>query len=195
VITLADAELLVRLPAVFRFTDAVAAIGERQFRNLVGQSQVVPLARGLYRKHDLLGDEDLMEIAAKARLATICLRSALARHDLIDDIPAFIDIAIPRGAWKPVMQLPVRWHYFDPITFDLGRNLMDISDGVTIGLYSPERSVIDAYRLRYREGPDMANEALRRWLKAGGQPSVLLGMARAFPRTLPVLRSTLEVLL
>ena len=192
---MADAELLVRLPAVFRFTDAVAAIGERQFRNLVGQSQVVSLARGLYRKHDLLGDEDLMEIAAKARLATICLRSALARHDLIDDIPAFIDIAIPRGAWKPVMQLPVRWHYFDPITFDLGRNLMDISDGVTIGLYSPERSVIDAYRLRYREGPDMANEALRRWLKAGGQPSVLLGMARAFPRTLPVLRSTLEVLL
>jgi hypothetical protein len=41
----------------------------------------------------------------------------------------------------------------------------------------------------------MANKALKRWLKAGGQPSALLRVAEAFPRTLPVLRSTLEVLL
>ena len=190
-----DAELLAKLPTVFRFTDAVAAVSERQLRNLAGQAQVVQLARGLYRKHDLLSDDDLIEIASKARLATICLRSALARHDLIDDIPAFIDIAIPRGTWKPVLQPPVRWHYFDQTTFELGRDLMNLSDSLTIGLYSPERSVIDAYRLRYREGSDMANEALKRWLKAGGQPSVLLNMALAFPRTLPVLRSTLEVLL
>ncbi|MDR3108002.1 MAG: hypothetical protein LBU05_07420 [Bifidobacteriaceae bacterium] len=62
-------------------------------------------------------------------------------------------------------------------------------------MYSAEGSVIDASRPRHREGPDTANEALKRWLKSGGKPSALLGLARAFPRTMPILRSALEVLL
>ncbi|MDR1214479.1 MAG: hypothetical protein LBK54_10425 [Propionibacteriaceae bacterium] len=186
---------LARLPATFRYTEAIALIGERRLRSLATDGRIVALARGLYRKDDWHGDEDLIEITAKAKDATVCLRSALARHDLIDDIPAAIDIAIPRSAWRPAVQTPVRWHHFDPATFRLGREGLDVGADREIGLYSAERSIIDAYRLRHREGPDLANEALKRWLRSGGQPSALLGLARAFPRTLPVLRSTLEVLL
>lgn len=187
--------LLAGLPATFRYAEAAEAIGERQLRNLVAHHAIIPFARGLYRKRDWLGDEDLIEIAAKSKNATICLRSALARHDLIDDIPAAIDIAIPRGAWKPTIQATVRWHHFDSTTFGIGRDRLDIGADRTIGLFSAERSIIDAYRLRHREGQDMANEALKRWLRAGGQPAALLKLAQAFPRTLPILRSTLEVLL
>ncbi|MDR1634247.1 MAG: hypothetical protein LBS27_04870 [Bifidobacteriaceae bacterium] len=189
------ADALAGLPATFRYSEAAEAIGESRLRALAAKGVIVPMARGLYRKSDWAGDEDLIEIAAKSKRATLCLRSALARHDLIDDIPATIDVAMPRGAWQPNLRPPIRWHHFDTATFDLGRDLLDVGAGRTIGLYSPERSILDAYRLRHREGEDMAHEALKRWLKAGGQPSQLLKLARAFPRVLPVLRSTLEVLL
>jgi hypothetical protein len=89
----------------------------------------------------------------------------------------------------------VRWHHFDAVTFDVGRDTITVGPERAIGLYSAERGIIDAYRLRHRETPDMATEALKRWLKAGGQPSTLLTMAKSFPRTLRILRTTLAVLL
>lgn len=87
------------------------------------------------------------------------------------------------------------WHHFAPDTFAIGREPMDIGAGRTIGLYSPERSIIDAYRLRHLGSHDMANEALKRWLRRGGQPSILLEMAHAFPHAQPAIRQTLEILL
>ncbi len=144
---------------------------------------------------EVLGDDDLLEIAAKSALATICMRSALARHNLIDDIPAEYDIAIPRGAWAPATSAPVRWRHFDNETFELGRELLPLDDDHAIGIYSAERSIIDAFRLRHIDGAELANDALKRWLRAGGQPSELLKMARSFPRAGGTIRKTLEILL
>lgn len=188
-------ELLASLPETFRYSEALDRISERQLRRLINDGSIIGLARGLYRKSDWIGDEDLIEITAKAPQATLCLRSALARHELIDDIPAEIDIAIPRGSWTPETTAPVRWRHFDPDTFDLGRGQLDIDGGRSIGIYSAERSIIDAYRMRYLEGADLAHEALKRWLRRGGQPSELLALARSFPRTQTALRETLEILL
>jgi predicted transcriptional regulator of viral defense system len=188
-------ELLASLPDTFRYSEALEHISERQLRRLVNDGKVIALSRGLYRKSDWLGDEDLIEIAIKAPRATLCLRSALARHDLIDDIPAEIDIAIPRGSWTPEVIPPVRWRHFDADTFEIGRGRLDIGEDRGIGIYSAERSIIDAFRMRHLEGGDLAVEALKRWLRRGGQPSELLGMARSFPRAMTAIRGTLEILL
>lgn len=188
-------EALDSLPETFRYTEALKSISERQLRGLIGDGSIVALSRGLYRKSDWLGDENLIEIAARAPRATLCLRSALARHELIDDIPAEFDIAIPRGSWTPATTAPVRWRHFDSGTFDLGRGTLDLDDGRSIGLYSAERSIIDAFRMRHLDGADLANETLKRWLRRGGQPSELLAMARWFPRVQTALRETLEILL
>lgn len=188
-------ELLASLPETFRYSDALNRISERQLRRLISDGSVTQLARGLYRKSDWLGDEDLIEIAARAPRATLCLRSALSRHELIDDIPAEIDVAIPRGSWTPDTTAPVRWRHFDADTFDLGRGNLAIDGGQSIGLYSAKRSIIDAFRMRHSEGADLANEALKRWLRQGGQPSELLTLARSFPRAQTALRETLEILL
>ncbi|AYY15115.1 hypothetical protein EF847_00145 [Actinobacteria bacterium YIM 96077] len=182
-------------PDTFRYSEGKQRIGERQLRNLIARGHVTTLARGLYRKSDWHGDEDLIEIAAKSSRATICLRSALARHDLIDDIPAAIDIAVPRGAWTPKTTVAVRWHHFDLATFDIGREALTIDSGRGIGLYSAERSIVDVFRMRHLEGADLMNEALKRWLRKGGQPSTLLRIAKAFPRAVTPLRQTLEILL
>ena len=62
--------------------------------------------------------------------------------------------------------------------------------------FRAERTIIDAFRLRYLIGADVANEALKRWLRIpGSQPADLLKMAAKFPKALPRLRSTLEILL
>ncbi len=188
-------ELLDELPDTFRYSEALEQISERQLRRLLADGRITAVSRGLYRKSDWLGDDGLIEIAAKSPQATICLRSALARHDLIDDIPAELDIAVPRGSWTPETMAPVRWRSFDPATFSIGRDLLDIGGGRSIGIYSAERSIVDAYRLRHLDGADLANEALKRWLRRGGQPSELLRVAKAFPRTITPLRQTLEILL
>jgi predicted transcriptional regulator of viral defense system len=190
-------DILAGLPNTFRFSEALQHINERQLRQLIADQEITPLARGLYRKSDWYGDEDLAEIAAKSPRATIALRSALASHNLIDDIPTTIDIAIPRGSWTPHTTIPIRWHHFNPETFDIGRETLDTGAARTIGIYNAERSIIDAFRLRHREGgdPTMANQALKTWLRRGGQPSTLLHMARAFPRAQRALRATLDVLL
>jgi hypothetical protein len=189
------AELLAELPSTFRYTEALEWISERQLRRLLAEGQVAKLARGLYRKTEWVGDDDLIEIASKATQATLCLRSALARHELIDDIPAEYDIAIPRGSWPPETSVPVRWRHFATATFAIGRELLDIGGAEQIGIYSAERSIIDAFRLRHLDGADLANDALKRWLRGGGQPSDLLRMAKSFPQALTPLRETMEILL
>jgi hypothetical protein len=71
-----------------------------------------------------------------------------------------------------------------------------VDAGLHIGLYSPARCVVDAFRLRHELGEDVAVEALKRWLRApGASPAALLELARAFPEGEPALRAALRVLL
>ena len=116
---MSESDLLSTLPDTFRFGEALERINERQFRRLLSEGRITRLARGIYRKTSWTGDDDLVEIAAKSTRATIALRSALARHDLIDAIPSALDIAVPRGAWTPALTIPINWHHFDRATFDV----------------------------------------------------------------------------
>jgi predicted transcriptional regulator of viral defense system len=154
------------------------------------------VGRGLYRRTDAEpADYDLVEIAARAHKPTLCLTSALSWHQLTDAIPAVHDIAIPRGVWQPVVLAPVRWHQFDVATFDIGRDQVKVDRSFSLGLYDAPRSIIDCYRLRHELGPEVAHEALRRWLRRGGQPSVLLQMALDFPAARAALLNALQILL
>jgi predicted transcriptional regulator of viral defense system len=188
-------DFLSTMPDTFRFSEALEHMNRRQFYNLRNEGRIIQISRGLYRKSDWHGDEDLAEISSASPHATIALRSALARHDLIDDIPDMLDIAIPRGTWTPRLSTPVRWHRFDPATFTIGRDTLPIDAGKQIGIYSAPRSIIDAYRLHHHEGIDLANEALKRWLRSGGQPSELLRTARSFPHAQRALQQALTILL
>jgi hypothetical protein len=51
--------------------------------------EIIALGGGVYRRADAPpADDDLIEIAERVPAATICLESALARHHLIDAVPA-----------------------------------------------------------------------------------------------------------
>jgi hypothetical protein len=186
------------LPPTFSYQQARAlGLSKRALYALRDAGDIESLSHGLYRRRDAANaDEDLLELARRAPQATLCLGTALSRYQLSDEIPAALDIAVPRGTHVPKTRARTRWHRFEPATFEIGRELLQVDPDTTIGLYTPERCIVDAFRLRGREGHDVANEALRRWLrKPGAQPSALLALAARFPRAATPLRHALEVLL
>ncbi len=188
---------LADLPQVFGHADALATgLSNRALARLRDDGEIERLARGIYAKPGLETDFDLVEIAFRAPQATLCMTTALARHDLTDDIPRSIDIALPRQQRSPKTSAPVTWHRFDNTTFTIGRDTLTLTEDLSIGIYSPTRSVIDAYRLRHLYGTDQAHEALKRWLRQrGNQPSELLAMTKHFPNAEPIIRTTLEAIL
>lgn len=154
------------------------------------------IARGVYIPSDApASDWDLVEAATRRSDATICLVSALAHHDLTDTIPDRLDVAIPRGARPPVTDAAIAWHRFDRSTFDVGRGTLSVSGTDTeIGLYSPERCIADAFRLRGLIGYETARDALKEWLRRGGRPTSLIEVAALLPRTRAPILHALEVL-
>src|SRR4051794_371854 len=196
--TTARQDDLERLPATFTYAQArELGLSDWTLYRLRDDHLIEPLGRGIYGRTDLAGgDLDLLAIATRAPRATLCLRSALARHGLIDDIPTAIDIALPRGTRTPALDSPVAWHHFDAATFDLGREQIDLGAGRAIGLYGVERCIADAFRLAGNEGPELGNEALRRWLRRrGSSPAALLKLAAQLPRAEASLRRSLQILL
>ncbi len=185
------------LPPIFTHAAARAlGVSDRALYHWRDQGRIEQLARGIFTQPDLLADPDLIEIAVRAPDATLCLTTALARHDLIDDIPPTINAALPRRQRAPRMTAPVSWHRFDEDTFAIGRDELAVYAELTIGIYNPARSIVDAFRLRHLYGEDQAVGALRRWLaEPGNHPAELLALARHFPTAEPSLRSVLQVLL
>ncbi len=65
-----------------------------------------------------------------------------------------------------------------------------------IGRGLAERSLVDVIRLRHREGPDVAWEALRRWLRRkGAKPASLIEMAKSLHGAERAVRNALEIVL
>ncbi len=161
----------------------------------VRDGQLTRIARGIYLPADDVAQPEWIEAVTRRPEATICLLSALALHDLTDDIPAALDIAIPRRARTPAGTSAITWHRFDTATLDLGREHTTIpGTDLTIGLYSPERSIVDAFRLRGHVGYEVGRDALKEWLRRGGKPALLIGLAKQLPRARTPLLTALEIL-
>src|SRR4051812_46134255 len=80
-------------------TDETGCLAKRNSRRSTFRSRLN--ATGTQAADLAGGDHDLQAIAARAPLSILCLRSALARYGLIDDIPAEIEMALPRGTPAP----------------------------------------------------------------------------------------------
>ena len=119
---------LAGLPAVFRWRQArQAGLHDPRLQQLLAEGAIERLGHGRYLRTDVGPvDTDQLELAVAAPSATLCLSSALAHHDLTDQIPAHIDVAVPRGQRRPATRAPVRWHQFAVDTFALGRDEVDL---------------------------------------------------------------------
>jgi predicted transcriptional regulator of viral defense system len=189
--------MLEALPTAFTHQLArERGLSERRLHGLLDEGAIERFGHGLYRKADALPtDLDRVELALRAPDATLCLTNALAFHDLTDAIPSVLDVALPRSRRAPRVSAPVRWHRFHEDTYDLGRDTIEVDDDLKLGVYTAERSIIDAFRLRHQEGEELAVEALRRWLRRrDSTPATVLALARQFPKAEPALLQALRIL-
>lgn len=192
-------ERLGALPPTFTTAEAERAkLWRRHLYRLRDDGDLLELARGVYRKADApeTAHLDLLAVTHRAPAGIVCLTSSLALHGLTDDVPAAVQLAVPRGGHRPrIAYPPTEVLVFDAATFDLGRDTFEAAPGEQVPVYGPARSVVDAMRLRRRVGEPQALRALRLYLETrGARPTELLEYARALDVEGPVRRAVEAVL-
>lgn len=164
------------LPPTFTTAQArQAGLSPRDLATLVSDDAVDELSRGIYRRTDApeTAHPDLLAVHMRAPHAVICGESALALHELIDDIPAAVHIAIPRGTRRPSISYPpVVIAQYAVKNFDLNIEQYEAASGEFVPVYDAARSVVDAMRHRHRVGQTLALAALGRYLRTSGPDGV-----------------------
>lgn len=131
--------------------------------SLRDSGRVTKLGRGLYRLAEIGEAEhpDLVEVAARATNAAVCLISALSYHGITTQIPSSVHLAVPRGSYHRIkLSIPVTVYRFDPKTFKDGLETYRIG-GTPLKVYGVARTVVDCFKFRNKIGLDVAIEALR----------------------------------
>jgi predicted transcriptional regulator of viral defense system len=121
------------------------------------------VSRGVYRLADspLLGNPDLVTVATRVPSGVICLISALAFHELTTQIPHEVHVALPRGAEEPRLDHPpIKTYRFTGEAFTEGVETHEL-DGISVCVYSPEKTLADCFKFRNKVGLDTAVEAVR----------------------------------
>ena len=125
------------------------------------------LARGLYQLADAPIDahHTLAEAAKLAPKGVICLTSALAFHELTDQMPAKVWIAIGPKDWHPKFRYPpTRFAHFpsDQLRVGVERHVID---GVEVPIFGVAKTIADLFRYRRTVGVNVALEGLREALR------------------------------
>jgi len=121
------------------------------------------ISRGVFRLSDIppLGYPDLVTVATRVSHGVICLISALVFHELTTQIPHEVHVALKRGAEEPRIDYPpVKTYRFTGEAFTAGKDVYDL-DGVSVGIYSPEKTLADCFKFRNKIGLDTVIEAIR----------------------------------
>lgn len=146
-----------------RLSEALARGYSRyQFYQLRDEGVIEPVSRGLYRLADLppIENPDLVAAATRFPGAVLCLISALDWHGITTQIPHQVHLAVDRDARLPVLDYPpVAGYRFSGKAFSEGIEQVDV-DGITLSVYSPEKTLADCFKFRNRIGMDVVLEAL-----------------------------------
>jgi predicted transcriptional regulator of viral defense system len=188
------------LPPTFTYAEARAAgLSPRDLSALLAQEEIHEPSRGVYRLASAPESAhlDLLAVARRAPYAVVCGESALALHELIDDIPTAVHIAVPRGAHRPhITYPPTIVSQYRAETFSVGVELFQAAPGETVPVYGAARSVVDAMRLRHRFGESLALSALSRYVRRQ-EPGHLTELQRIADDLdiLPMIRPTIQAML
>lgn len=131
------------------------------------KGSIVRLSRGLYQLSDAALDQHhtLAEAAKLIPRGIICLASALAYHELTDQMPRRVWVAIGPKDWKPHLTNPqVRIIRFSAA--DLTRHIeTHVIEGVDVRVTNPARTVVDLFRYRSKIEQNLAIEGLKEVLR------------------------------
>ncbi len=128
---------------------------------------VIRLGRGLYQLPEATVDAHhvLAEAYKRVPNGVICLVSALAFHDLTDQMPPRVWVAIRLKAWRPRVEYPaIRFVRFPKERLEKGVEFHMI-DGVRVPIFGVAKTIADVFRYRRVLGTTLALEGLREALR------------------------------
>jgi predicted transcriptional regulator of viral defense system len=182
------------LPPTFTTGEARASgVHSRDLYASRDSGVIIELSRGVFRHADAppASYPDLLAVARRVPRAIVCLLSAAAVHDLTDEIPPSVQIAVPKPSRPPRIAFPPTTAFrFDAESFELGLSSIEAAPGEPVRVYSPARTIADLMRLRHRIGEPVALSALHRYLRRrDARPGELLRVASALGAYGPVKRA------
>jgi len=127
------------------------------------KGKIKKIARGLYRMaHYTLGPyPDLVIAALQVPRGIVCLVSALAFYEATNEIPRYVDIAIPAGTRANRIEYPpVRFYRFSLKTWNAGVEIHQ-TEGYKIRVYNLAKTIADCFKFRNRIGFNVARDALK----------------------------------
>ena len=172
-------------------------IHPRTLYTLRDEATLERLERGLYRLANALplGNPDFLTVALKVPRGVICLLSALAFHQMTTQIPHAVYLAIPANDQAPALAYPpLRLFWYSKAVHESGISATKM-DGVTIRIYSPEKTVVDCFKFRNKIGIEVCLEALSLYRKRGRMRLNLIEQYAKLCRVQSVMRPYLEATL
>jgi predicted transcriptional regulator of viral defense system len=144
-----------------------AGIGGSTIQRALRHGDLVRIGRGLYQdpSAEIDGEFTYAEVAKRIPKGTIAMVSALAFHNLTDQMPRSTWVAIGPGDWSPVPGYPpVRIVRFAPKYLSEGIEHYQIA-GVDVPVYSVAKTLADMFRNGRLVDRPVAVEGLRAALK------------------------------
>lgn len=162
------ARLLLEQRGIVRLSEFKASgITAATIGRMVKDGEVLRLARGLYQLPDATLDvhHSLAEAAKKLPKGVVCLVSALAYHDLTDQLPRAVWMAIGTKDWEPkTVTPPIRTVRFtDALLSD--DVLTEKIEGVQVKVFGVAKTIADCFRHRRSVGQSVALEGLQEALR------------------------------
>ncbi|WP_028957492.1 type IV toxin-antitoxin system AbiEi family antitoxin domain-containing protein [Sulfitobacter sp. 20_GPM-1509m] len=128
--------------------------------------EVIRLARGLYQLPDapLHTNHSLAEAAKRVPKGVVCLTSALAFHELTDQLPRSVWMAIGKNDWSPQDERALRIVRFTDTL--LAQDVKTTSiEGVPVKVFGVAKTIADCFRHRRSVGQSVALEGLQEALR------------------------------
>ena len=171
-------------------------IPRTQLSRLVAEGALLKVGRGAYMhpEADVCAHHSLVEVAVRAPGAVVNLLSALAFHEITDEQPHAVWIAVRRGSHSPRLSYPrLELTWTVPRFLEQGVSAHEL-EGVVARVTDPARTVADCFKFRRRVGLDVAIAALRDYLRTyrGGRDALWEMAAVCGVRT--VIRPHMETL-
>lgn len=149
---------------IVRFSDILkAGFHSDSIKILEERKNIIRIARGLYAIKGKIYDsgDDLINVCRQVPKGVICLISALAYHEVTDEIPGYVDVAIPvHSRANKVEYPPVRFYRIARKAWEAGIETHNIQ-GNTIKVYSLAKTIADCFKFRNRIGKHIVIAALK----------------------------------
>lgn len=133
----------------------------------MNEGRITRVKNGVYGLVDIpdISHPDLVTASVMIPSCVICLITALSFYEVTDEVPRYIDVAVPIGLKvKPVEGLPIRVYHFSLETWKEGVEEHDL-DGHKIKIYSLAKTIADCFKFRNQIGVDIARSALKNALE------------------------------